>query len=149
MSTRKFCKIRPSHWYQQKIKAMNVEDRLLAIYLMTSPTFEMLGLYYIPISLMVEHTGLDQGQIIESLNRLKNLDFAKYDFDMQYVWVVDMATSQVADNPNTNQIKGVRKALTRLWEDEAPFVDEWCQRHGRFGISIKHLEQGLYLHDDE
>ncbi len=138
--SRRFCKIRPSFWHSPKVLDMNAQERLLAISLMTNPSFQMVGIYHIPKVLMSAHTGLTEERIGESLALLEDLEFLQYDHDRQVVWVVDMALSQIADNPNTNQLKGAKNELARLWEEEMPFVKDWLERHKRFGFSIAVLE---------
>ena len=138
--SRRFCKIRPSFWHSPKVLDMDAQERLLAIYLMTNPSFQMVGIYHIPKVLMSAHTGLNEESIEECLASLEDLEFLQYDHDRQVVWVVDMALSQIADNPNTNQLKGAKNELARLWEEEMPFVEDWLERHKRFGFSIAVLE---------
>ena len=66
---------------------MNAQERLLAIYLMTNPSFQMVGIYYIPKVLMSAHTGLNEDMIEERLASLEDLEFLQYDHDRQVVWV--------------------------------------------------------------
>ena len=89
---------------------------------------------------MSAHTGLSDESIEECLASLEEIGFLQYDHDRQVVWVVDMALSQIADNPNLNQLKGARNELARLWEEEMPFVEGWLERYKRFGFSIAVLE---------
>ena len=100
----------------------------------------MVGIYHIPKVLMSAHTGLSDESIEECLASLEEIGFLQYDHDRQVVWVVDMALSQIADNPNANQIRGAEKELERLLEEEVPFVEDWLVRYQRFGISLDQLE---------
>lgn len=136
----RFCKIKPSFWHTKKTIHMDSRSKLLAIYLMTSPSFQMVGIYHIPKVTMQAHTGLSADEIDQCIDFLETIDFMRYDSDQQVVWVVDMAATQVADNPNPKQLKGVRNELARLWEEESPFVEEWLERHRRYGLSINSLE---------
>jgi hypothetical protein len=136
----RFCKIKPSFWHIKKTIHMDSRSKLLAIYLMTSPSFQMVGIYHIPKVTMQAHTGLSADEIDQCIDFLETIDFMRYDSDQQVVWVVDMAATQVADNPNPKQLKGVRNELARLWEEESPFVEEWLERHRRYGLSINSLE---------
>ena len=138
--SRRFCKIRPSFWHSSKVVRMSPKERLLALYLMTNPSFQMVGIYHIPKVLMAEHTGLCMDIVEACLASLEDIEFLRYDDDLQIVWVVDMALSQIADNPNANQIRGAEKELARLLEEEVPFVEDWLVRYRRFGISLDQLE---------
>ena len=136
----RFCKIKPSFWHSKKTVQMDPESKLLAIYLMTSPSFQMVGTYHILKVTLHSHTGLPLEVIDRCLSALEAIGFLHYDENQQIVWVIDMAATQVADNPNLKQIKGVRNELARLWEEESPFVEEWLERHKRYGLSIIDLE---------
>jgi len=136
----RFCKIKPSFWHSKKTVQMDPESKLLAIYLMTSPSFQMVGIYHIPKVTLHSHTGLPLEVIDRCLSALEAIGFLHYDENQQIVWVIDMAATQVADNPNLKQIKGVRNELARLWEEESPFVAEWLERHKRYGLSINNIE---------
>ena len=72
--SRRFCKIRPSFWHSPKVLDMNAQERLLAIYLMTNPSFQMVGIYHIPKVLMSAHTGLNEEMIEECLTGEGALD---------------------------------------------------------------------------
>ena len=90
--------------------------------------------------LVAIHTGLPLDVIERCIKALEAVEFLRYDENQQIVWVIDMAATQVADNPNLKQIKGLRNELARLWEEESPFVAEWLERHKRYGLSINNIE---------
>jgi len=133
---RKFAKIKPSFWRMKKLKLLSTDARLLAIYLMTCEHFQMVGIYRLPCYFMSHDTGLNDVAADLALTELVVAGFCCYDYELEVVWVVDMATSQVADNPNSKQLKGVRDELTRLhFDDEFPFVPEFLSRYAaQFGL---------------
>lgn len=126
---RKFAKIKPNIWRSSKFRQMSAEAKLLGIYLMTNDYFQMVGIYRLPRYFMSKDTSLDQVSSEKALNELIALDFCQYDDDSEFIWVVDMALSQVADNPNAKQLKGAKDELARLHEDECPFVETFVEKY--------------------
>ena len=133
---RKFAKIKPNFWRMKKLKDVSVEAKLLAIYLMTNEHFQMVGIYRLHLYFMSIETTLTEEQSLSALDELIICNFCMYDFDEEVVWVVDMAVSQVADNPNQKQLRGVCNELNRLYfEEELPFVESFLSLYSdRFNL---------------
>jgi len=55
----------------------------------------MYGLYYLPPAMMLEHANLSQRRLDALLALFEELNFAKYDHALQFVWVVEMAHWQL------------------------------------------------------
>ena len=131
----KFAKIRPSFWRQKKLRRISCFSRLLAIYLMTNEHFRMVGIYRLPKYLMSSKTGLSSTEIESALVELTSREFCDYASDDEVIWIIDMAVSQVADNPNPKQLKGVLNELRSLADDEYPFIEDFLTLHGpKFGL---------------
>ncbi len=122
---RRFAKIKPSVWRTSKMRQLEGAEKLVAIYLMANEYFQMVGIYRLPIALIQADLQLDEERIWKALDKLIAVDFCRYDCEQEVVWVVDMAATQVADNPNEKQLKGVKNEITRLFEEEYPFLKEW------------------------
>jgi hypothetical protein len=120
----------------KKLRDVSVDARLLAIYLMTNEHFQMVGIYRLHLYFMSNDTTLTEEQSLIALNELIECQFCLYDFDEEVVWVIDMAVSQVADNPNQKQLRGVCNELNRLYfEEELPFVEEFLSMYSyRFNL---------------
>ena len=61
MSMREYAKVAPTFWSGETGKALRkrgVEGPLVALYLMSAPGSNMLGLYYQPVLFMAHETGL-------------------------------------------------------------------------------------------
>lgn len=144
---RKFAKIKPNFWSSKKIRDASKNAKLLAMYLMTNEYFQMVGLYRLRSYFMAEDTGLSADEAKKALSELIDLQFCCYDESSEVIWVIDMAVSQVADKPNSKQLKGVENELVRLAEDEFPFVQDFLNKHAsRFGLpaSIDELCRSSY-----
>ncbi len=131
----KFAKIKPNIW-RTKLVHLSPAAKLVGIYLMTNDRFQMVGIYYIPVVDMSIGTGLSVSEINEALEELEHVGFCHYDTERMFVWVVDMAATQVADNPSDTQKKGVANELFRLYEDgECDFVEPFLEKyHKKFGL---------------
>ena len=68
-----------------------------------------------------------------------------YDEETMFVWATDMARTQVADNPNAKQLKGVANELTRLcFDEECVFVEQFLARHSKTFRLPKNIEELEY-----
>ncbi len=130
MMARKFAKIKPAIWRNKKLKKVSTNSKLLALYLMTNEYFGMLGIYRLPRYFMSRDTGLSDEDVVDCMDELINADFCWYDEEPEMVWVIDMALSQVADNPNEKQLIGARKELTRLFtEEDCIYVESFLEKY--------------------
>ena len=140
---RKFAKINPNIWNSPKLRPLNSNAKLLGIYFMTNEYFQMIGIYRLPKYFMTKDLGLSDKQLTESLDELIAAGFCRYDYEAEVIWVVGMALSQVADKPNEKQLKGVHNELTRLLENELPFVAEFFELYGK-QFNIPPLDELYY-----
>lgn len=116
---RHYSKISTKFWISQKskgIKDLPIETRLVAIYLMSSPHSSMIGIYYLPIALMAHDTGISIESASCAIEQLVEAGFCQYDFDMGYVWVIEMAYQEMGSQlkETDNRIKGIEETLQSL-----------------------------------
>ena len=129
--SRKFCAVRPEIWIGKFFRKMDVDSKLLAIYLRTSLQFQMIGIFYIPLEIIIKHTGLTLSVVESCLKQLEKIHYLRFDLELEVVWVVDMAVSQISSGGLSQpQRKGVINELARLSEEEYPFVAEWLNLYG-------------------
>lgn len=139
---RDYGKIRHRYWSGETGKAMRalpMDVRTVGAYLMSCGSSNMIGLYYLPLTLMVHEIG--SGLTIEgaskALRSLGELDFAHYDEASEVVFVPHMAREQIAEelSPNDKQRAGV---IAQLKEYEK------CRYYGDFLALYRdafHLEE--------
>ena len=129
--SRKFAKIRPNLWKSEKMRSLSPTGKLLAMYLLTSPTYSMIGIYEQSKVVAQKHTGLLIDDFNAALAELQAIDFVRFDEETEVVWVVDMSLTQVADGKLSGpQQKGVINELCRLEiECQFPFVNEFIDRY--------------------
>lgn len=106
------------------------EAQILALYFVTAPTSNMIGLYYLPWPTILHDTGLSDKGASKGLRRGIQLGFASYDRDSGWVFVPQMAFFQLGAKlePKDKRIAAVQKLY-----DEAckcPFADDFWNLYG-------------------
>ena len=139
---RDYSKVSPQFWFGETGRALRrqgKEAQLVALYLMTCPSANMLGLYYLPVFLIAHETGLDMEGASKGLAGCIATGFCRYDEETQMVWVCEMAKFQIAETLTGGdlRIKGVQNAYDSLPSNPylAPFfaryADAFCMSRRR------------------
>lgn len=131
---RDYGKIAPQFWTGETgktIRAAGSQVQIIALYLVTSPSATMLGLYYLPLPTLCHEVGCSLQAAQEALGVLSRTDFAHYDERTEFVWVPNMARFQIGENlkPGDKRITGIIKAMERL--KNTPFFEDFLKRHQR------------------
>lgn len=110
---RDYSRVSPKFWTGhtgREIRDKGRDHQVLALYLLTSPQANMIGLYYLPVAYAVHETGISAARIPTVLADLEEVGFCKYDHESEVVWVVNMARLQLGDaKPNDKQRIGAAK----------------------------------------
>lgn len=125
----RFAKVKPSFWRKRDLRGIGCLSKLLAIYLLTNENIRMVGLYRLSIHTMMTELELEAAQLEDALEELIARGFCQYDREEEVVWVVDMASSQVAEDPNEKQLKGIVNELVNLADSDFPFVNEFRDKY--------------------
>ncbi|WDZ50205.1 hypothetical protein LF296_12830 [Acinetobacter vivianii] len=129
---RDYGKVSPHFWTGTTGKKLrnSPEAVIVAMYLMTSPHANMLGLYYMPILYVAHETGLGFEGASKGLRSACEAGFCSYDEASEMVWVHEMARFQVADSlkPADNRCKSVQKDYDSLPSNPflAGFYDKYA-----------------------
>jgi hypothetical protein len=130
---RDYGRISPNFWTGETgkaIKAHGPEAVIMAIYLMTSPLSNMLGMYYQPILYAAHETGLGFEGASKGLARCIDAGFCLYDHPSEMVWVVEMAKYQIAKHLKADDKRclGIQKDYSQLPDNPflEPFFDRYC-----------------------
>jgi len=97
---RHYAQLRPQFWTGETGRALRTEAkeaRIVAVYLMSAPGANLIGLYYLPTVTICHETGLTADEVAAALAVLDRLNFAHYDPRLEVVWVVEMAAHQVGE----------------------------------------------------
>lgn len=129
---RDYSKVSPRFWTGetgQALAARGSEALVVALYLMTSPHSNMLGLYYQPILYMAEETGLSPEGASEGLMACIEEGFCRYDTSTKMVWVEEMASYQIGSELDSrdNRCKGIEKDYAAL--PNCPFLGPFFDRY--------------------
>lgn len=116
---REYSKVGPKFWIGstgKKLRAAGAEAQVVALYLMSSPHANMLGLYYIPQMFIAHETGLGLEGATKGLLSAIEAGFCEYDAASEMVWVIEMAKYQVGEalKEKDLRIKGVQNEYDSL-----------------------------------
>lgn len=116
---RDYGKVSPQFWTGEtgkKILAAGPEAALVALYLMTSPHANMIGLYYMPLAYLAHDTRLPLEGASKGLRSCIEAGFCDYDEASECVFVYEMARYQIAPSlkRDDNRRKGVENELERV-----------------------------------
>jgi hypothetical protein len=104
--------------------------REMALYLMSCPSSNMLGLYYLPMSLLMDELGYDSpGDARAVLRRVEDTGFCRYDDASREVFVLNMAKEQVGERlqPKDKRILGIERELAK-WT-RSRFYNAFLERY--------------------
>jgi hypothetical protein len=117
-------------WTDPDNKPLSTEERLLFLYLITSPQAHYSGIYYLPESFIREEAGLNTHTIRKVLASLE--DRIKYDPKNQVVWVTNMARHQMRQGNKKNLVLGIASHLSRL--HNSPLIGDFLKKYADLGI---------------
>lgn len=128
---REFAKISPEFWIgslNKKLKVGTAETKVLAFYLLTCPNSTMIGIYYLPLLLAAHETGTPLQEVMRGIEVLKQIEFCSYDENTEYIWVHEMAATQLgALKKNDNRVKYVNSLFKKL--PNTPFIDDFYKKY--------------------
>jgi hypothetical protein len=104
---------------------LSKEARYLMLYLITNPHSHMSGIYYLPLTLMMEETSLGRG-INRVLKELADHKMAFYDADYKQIFVVNMLEYQ---GRGQKVEKGVADYLLTM--HNCPLIQRFLSRYPR------------------
>ncbi len=116
---RDFGKVAPTFWTRGTGKAMrgHPEAQLVALYLMSAPGANMIGLFYCPLPTIAHDTGLPLEGASKGLARACEGGLCTFDKGSETVFVHTMARRQLgleegeALSPKDNRVKGIVRML--------------------------------------
>jgi hypothetical protein len=111
------------------IRERGLGAQVVALYLVTSPHANMLGLYYLPLPYLSYETGIPLEGALEALRSLGQVGFAFYDEREEVVWVPEMARYQIAEalKPTDKRVQGVVNELVKYRKSR--FYEPFLKRY--------------------
>lgn len=98
--SRDYATVKPQFWTGKTgraIKALGPEYQAVAMYMMTSPHSNMIGLYYLPFAYISADAWGTEETLPRVVQGLVDLGFCRYDYETGWVWVVKMAKHQLGE----------------------------------------------------
>lgn len=97
----------------QRLKRLGQTHRIAALYLLTGPDSNLIGLYSMPLWLLAGELGIEPAAAREVLRDLEGAEFCRYDESSETVFVVELAAQQTAETLSVkdNRWKSVVKEL--------------------------------------
>lgn len=145
---RDYGKISPKFWMSgtgKEVRRRGMEATIVAVYLMSSPHSNMLGLYFQPIMYMAYETGLGMEGASKGLQECMEAGFCKYDEESEMVWVLEMAKYQIASElkASDKRCAGIQKDYDALPDN--PFLGEFFDRYEvPFNLKTRRQSEGAY-----
>jgi hypothetical protein len=129
---RDYAKVLPKMWHGKTTKDLRrrgSEALLVGLYLMTSPSSNMLGLYNQPLLYMAHETGLGIEGATKGLQQCIEAGFCSYDEDSEFVFVFEMAKYQVSEELKGSDLrcKGIQKEYDGLPSN--PFLGDFYDQY--------------------
>jgi len=114
--------VSPKFWIGGTGKSLrgNAPAQVLALYLMTCPHANMIGVFHCPMVYMMHETGLDAEGASKALASLIEAQFCTYEEASETVFVHRMAAFQIAERlkPDDKRVKGVEREWSNI--DSSP-----------------------------
>lgn len=151
--SRDYSKVLPSFWTgrtgRQIRRLSDPWTTTIAVYLITSPHANAIGLYHLPIAYVCADTGSPLEGAWKALRSLSEVGFAHYDEDTETVWVPEMARHQLGDalKPGDNRRAWVAKEAAGM--EKRPFYADFLAKYAdAYGLERKPLGSPLEAPSD-
>lgn len=124
---RDYGKVAPTFWTGDTgriLRQMGRDEQLLALFLITGPNSNMIGLYHLPLAIICHYLKWDTKGALEGLKRISEGGFCHYDKACELIWIPEMAAHQLGEPlpPKDNRIKAIIKEWT-YWRKSNFYMD--------------------------
>ena len=131
---RAYSRISPQFWIGKtgkKLRNFGPESQLVALYLLTNPHANMLGVYHLPIAYVNHDLGRPTEWTLKGLWGCVEAGFCNYDLETETVWVYEMAKFQIGNflKQADNRVTGIQKEYDDLHDN--PFLLEYFEKYGK------------------
>lgn len=143
---RAYAQIVPTFWTRGSGKRLRgkPDAQVLALYLMTAPASNLIGLFYLPMTTLCHETGLTPEQVTAALALPELAEIVSYDADAELVWVPEAARYQIGETMGARDKR--RPAVLRelAMAGSHAFVRAFRERYSvPFGLDLGQVEEGV------
>lgn len=143
---RAYAQIVPTFWTRGSGKRLRgkPDAQVLALYLMTAPASNLIGLFYLPLTTLCHETGLTPEQVRIALALPELTEIVRYDAEAELVWVPEAARYQIGETMGARDKR--RPAVLRelAMAGSHAFVRAFCERYSvPFGLDLSQEEEGV------
>lgn len=129
---RDYAKLSPRFWTGntgREIRRLGRDAQVVALYLVSAPGANMIGLYYLPIPTLAHETGMTPEEAMAALRCLSGSGFAHYDDASETVWVPEMARHQIAESlkPADKVVKAIHREAEQ--HRSSPFFGSFVAKY--------------------
>jgi hypothetical protein len=129
---RDYAKVSPKFWTHGSGRRLRGDPvaQLVALHLLTCPASTMIGLYYMPITMIAHELGLPLDTVSAALDRVSAAGFAVIDPATDLVWVFNAAEFEFGDGKKLGpkREKGISNQLRPFGKH--PFIRDFLHRYG-------------------
>lgn len=116
----------------RQLRGAGMDVQMVALYLLSSPHSSYTSLYQLPVAYIAADTGLNHSQVRAALASIRDIGFARYDEDSEFVWVLEGAVWQIGKSlkPGDKRVPFIQKEFDALPED-CPYRADFFQKYGK------------------
>lgn len=147
---RSYSQIIPTFWVRGSGKKLrgNVAAQLLALYFMTAPSSNMIGLYYIPVNTICSEVGISEETFRELIPLISEI--VKYDFEAELAWLPECASYQIGKNMHGNDKRKGTVIRELEMAGSHPFAEEFLLKYGKeYGLSNLLTKSNMLTNNDK
>ncbi len=129
---RDYGKLSPFFWTRGSGKRLrgNPDAQVVAAYLSTAPSSNMIGIYYVSLATIASDTGVTEKRTRAALKAIEAAGYAFYDFEQEIAWVPNHARFEVGQElrPGDKRRPKVYAELRQV--NGHRFADDFRERYG-------------------
>ena len=124
--------VSPQFWIGEtgrRLREAGADAQRLALYLISCPNSNMIGLYYLPLPTLCHELGISKEGASKALRRVCATGFASYDAPSETVFVTEMARFQIGEplSPTDKRVKGVARQVAEM--RKSPLCRDFAERY--------------------
>ncbi len=81
-------------WIDHKVRALDINSKLIWVYLITNTHTHLSGVYYLPLPFISHELGISDKGVRGGFKALEDANMLKYDTEFEIVWVIKMLRRQ-------------------------------------------------------